>query len=114
MVFTYLNVQTVWDSFCGTYEAIYDLLGDFDTWYAQNGAAFAIPSLQDEWKEFIRVTLDSMVLRSRATFDTMYQNRKFVPFHTRSHTYYIYLLESHKVEISTRSDIFGKLLTVYL
>lgn len=32
MVFTYLNSQTVWDGFCGSYEAIYDLLGDFDTW----------------------------------------------------------------------------------
>lgn len=43
---------------------------------ANNGAAVAIPSLQDEWKEYIRVVLDSMVRRSRATFDYMYQNRR--------------------------------------
>lgn len=82
MVFTYLNNQDVWNSFCGSYEAIYNLLGDFDTWYANNGAAVAIPNLQNEWKQYIRDTLDSMVRRSRATFDYMYQNRRYV-YHSR-------------------------------
>ncbi|POS72695.1 chitinase [Diaporthe helianthi] len=76
LVFTYLNTQQVWDGFCGSYEALYDLLGRFDTWYASNGAAVAIPNLQDEWKQYIRVVLDSMVRRSKATFDYMYQNRR--------------------------------------
>ena len=73
MTFTYLNVQEVWDAFCGTYEAIYDRLGLFDSWYARNGGNL---KLQDEWKSYIRVTLDSMVRRSRATFDFMYSNRE--------------------------------------
>lgn len=76
MIFTYLNTQEVWDKFCGTYEAIYDLLGDFDTWYSQNGQGVAIPNLQDEWKEYIRVSLDSLVRRSRATFDYMLAHRR--------------------------------------
>lgn len=76
MIFNYLNTQSVWNAFCGTYEAVYDHLGDFDTWYAANGAAFAIPNLQDEWKNYVRVALDSMVLRSRATFRYMYENRR--------------------------------------
>jgi chitinase len=76
MIFNYLNTQSVWNAFCGTYEAVYDHLGDFDTWHAANGAAFAIPNLQDEWKSYVRVALDSMVLRSRATFRYMYENRR--------------------------------------
>ncbi len=76
MLFTYLNNQEVWDAFCGTYETVYDHLGDFDDWYVQNGQGFTIPSLQQEWKQYIRVVLDSLVLRSRATFDFMYQNRR--------------------------------------
>ncbi|KAJ4386833.1 hypothetical protein N0V93_009731 [Gnomoniopsis smithogilvyi] len=77
MIFNYLNTQAVWDSFCGSYEAIYDLMGDFDTWYAANGAfiqshgVIGVPSLQSEWKTYIRTSLDSMVRRSRSTYDTM-------------------------------------------
>ncbi|ROT38193.1 hypothetical protein SODALDRAFT_312748 [Sodiomyces alkalinus F11] len=72
MVFTYLNQQSVWDAFCATYEAIYELLDDFDVWYSQNGQGIAIPPLQDEWKEYIEVVLRSLVRRSRATFDYFY------------------------------------------
>lgn len=32
MTFTYLNNQNVWNSFCGSYEGIYDQLGQFDAW----------------------------------------------------------------------------------
>ncbi|CAM1509829.1 Fc.00g001640.m01.CDS01 [Cosmosporella sp. VM-42] len=76
MVFTYLDDKEVWEAFCGTYEAIYDLFGDFDTWYATNSGAQTIPSLQEEWKDYIREVLDSLVRRSRATFDTLYSYRK--------------------------------------
>lgn len=34
MIFNYLNTAAVWDAFCGTYEAVYDLMGEFDTWYS--------------------------------------------------------------------------------
>lgn len=44
-------------------------MGDFDSYYAALGKP---PSeLQKEWKEYIRVVLDSMVVRSRQTLDVM-------------------------------------------
>ncbi|KAJ8128780.1 hypothetical protein O1611_g4852 [Lasiodiplodia mahajangana] len=76
MTFSYLNNPTVFDAFCGTYEAIYDLLGDFDTWWVNNGQGLTIPSLQREWKDYIRTVLDSLVNRSRATFEFMYSNKR--------------------------------------
>ncbi|KAF3480712.1 chitinase [Arthroderma uncinatum] len=33
LVFGYLNHQEIWDKFCATYEALYDLFGSFDAWY---------------------------------------------------------------------------------
>lgn len=78
LVFNYLNTKEIWEKFCGTYEAIYDLLGDFDTWYAQNGAGLTIPSLQKEWKNYNREVLDSLVRRSRATLKWMYENKRYV------------------------------------
>ncbi|KAJ5214410.1 hypothetical protein N7449_001579 [Penicillium cf. viridicatum] len=41
MVSAYVNSQKVWDKFCSTYEAIYDLLGDFDQY--QSGLGNTIP-----------------------------------------------------------------------
>ena len=74
MVFTYLDKQNIWDKFCGTYEAIYDRLGEFDKWYTNK---FKDPSdLQSEWKKYLRVVLDSMVARAKIDFDIFYQNRK--------------------------------------
>lgn len=68
MVFNYLNSPDIWSMFCDTYEALYELMGDFDTFYAGSGSGVTIPSLQDEWKEYIEVVLSSMVSRSRASF----------------------------------------------
>jgi hypothetical protein len=34
MDFNYLNDAAVWAALCGTYEAIYNHMGDFGTWYA--------------------------------------------------------------------------------
>ena len=78
LIFNYLNNAIVWNAFCGTYEAVHAHLGDFDTWYAANGQGVTIPRLQDEWRTYVRVALDSMVLRSRATFRFMYDNRRYV------------------------------------
>lgn len=68
MVFNYLKSPDIWSMFCDTYEALYKLMGDFDTFYARSANGLAIPSLQDEWKEYIEVVLSSMVSRSRAPF----------------------------------------------
>ncbi|KAF4331820.1 bacteriodes thetaiotaomicron symbiotic [Fusarium beomiforme] len=77
MVFSYLNHKDVWPKYCAVHEAIYDHMGDFDTWYsAQTGAAVTIPNLQKEWKEYNRVVLDSMVRRARETAGYMYKNKR--------------------------------------
>ncbi|CAG8092001.1 unnamed protein product [Penicillium salamii] len=63
MVFGYLNSPKVWNKFCATYEAIYDLMGEFDDYHKQKGNT--IVSLQDEWPKYIRTVLDSMSSRSK-------------------------------------------------
>lgn len=68
MVFNYLNDGAVWKKSCDTYEALYELFSDFDTYYSGlTGFGFTPPPLQQEWKEFIEVVLTSMVERSKAT-----------------------------------------------
>ena len=69
MVFTYLNSADVWSAFCGTYEAIYDLLGEWDDWWVANGSGVTIPPMQAEWKKYIETVLTSLINRSRATLD---------------------------------------------
>jgi chitinase len=32
MAFTYMNIPAVVNAFCATYEGIYTLMGEFDTW----------------------------------------------------------------------------------
>lgn len=77
LIVNYLNNQEVWDKFCATYEAIYGHFGSWDNWHRQAGyPAGPLPSMQDEWKEYIRVVLDSFVLRARDTFDFMLRGRK--------------------------------------
>lgn len=69
MVFRYMNEDPVWEAFCGTYEAIHKLLGRWDDWWVKNGSGVTIPSLQDEWREYIESVLTSLVNRSKASFD---------------------------------------------
>nr|WOD46715.1 hypothetical protein [Trichoderma atroviride] len=76
LIFSYMNNPMVWDMFCDTYEALYDRFEDFDSWYARNGGALAIPSLQNEWRAFIRAMLDSIVANSRTEFDKLYTLRR--------------------------------------
>lgn len=73
-----MNNQIIWDKFCDTYEALYDRLGDFDSWYARNGGPLAIPSLQNEWRAFVRAMLESIVSNSRTEFDKLYTLRRYV------------------------------------
>ncbi|KAL2824506.1 hypothetical protein BDW59DRAFT_162394 [Aspergillus cavernicola] len=70
IIFEYINTHSVFDKFCATYEAIYPLLGLWDQAYA--ATALNPPSLQDEWKAYIRIVLDSLVLQSRVTFEAMF------------------------------------------
>ncbi|KAH7309224.1 hypothetical protein B0I35DRAFT_398631 [Stachybotrys elegans] len=72
MVFTYLNHPEVWQAFCSVYEAIYDLLGNWDDWWDANGSGFTPPSLQAEWRDYMETVLTSLVRRSRSTFDYQY------------------------------------------
>ncbi|RKK78428.1 hypothetical protein BFJ69_g5478 [Fusarium oxysporum] len=76
MIFSYLNHKDIWPKYCAVYEAIYDHMGDFDTWYStQQDAGTTIPSLLKEWKEYNRLVLDSMVRRARDTETWMYNNK---------------------------------------
>ncbi|KAF7557956.1 hypothetical protein G7Z17_g343 [Cylindrodendrum hubeiense] len=71
MTFSYLNNKDVWKAFCATYEAIYEHFGDFDAWYTTNRNGDTDISLQPEWNKYVRAVLDSLVSRSRASFDMM-------------------------------------------
>jgi chitinase len=74
MVFGYLNSPKVWSKFCDTYEAIYDLLGDFDQYQTQQGNT--IVSLQDEWPKYIRTVLNSMSSRSKTAMVEYFSHRE--------------------------------------
>lgn len=73
-----MNNPIIWGKFCDTYEALYDRFGDFDNWYARNGGPIAIPSLQDEWKAYMRAVLDTTVNNSRVAFDRLYVLKRYV------------------------------------
>ncbi|PKK46869.1 hypothetical protein CI102_8377 [Trichoderma harzianum] len=74
LVFTYLNTPEIWDMFCASYEAMYQHMGFYDSWYSVNGPGIVI-NFQAEWKKFIRTALDAAVTRARTAFDNMYQQQ---------------------------------------
>ncbi|KAL4901864.1 hypothetical protein BDW74DRAFT_181304 [Aspergillus multicolor] len=78
IVFNYLNNREVTAKFCATYEAIHDTMAWWDNWNAARGypAGTGLPSLQEEWKRYILVALDSLVLRARASFEHYLEERK--------------------------------------
>ncbi|KAL2836873.1 hypothetical protein BJY01DRAFT_258587 [Aspergillus pseudoustus] len=78
MIINYLNDPEAFSKFCGTYEGIYAHFEEWDRWHASAGypAGRNIPSMRDEWREYIRVVLDSLIIRSRATFDYMLDKRQ--------------------------------------
>ncbi|KAL7959945.1 hypothetical protein V8C34DRAFT_92673 [Trichoderma compactum] len=78
LVFTYLNTPEIWDMFCASYEAMYQHMGNYNSWYSANGPGIAI-DFQAEWKKFIRTALDAAVTRARTAFDNMYQQHKYAP-----------------------------------
>lgn len=87
--------------FCATYEAIYDHMATFNTFYAQNGQGATIPNLQDEWKEYIRTALDSAVERSLTAFDVMYEKRRYVKSRIEFPSHSTELIElTHNIQIA--------------
>lgn len=60
--------------FCASYEAMYQHMGFYDSWYSVNGPGIVI-NFQAEWKKFIRTALDAAVTRARTAFDNMYQQQ---------------------------------------
>lgn len=73
MVFGYVNAPKVWSKFCDTYEAIYDLLGEFDQYHKKLGNT--IVPLQDEWPKYIRTVLNSMSSRSKDAMVAYFADR---------------------------------------
>jgi hypothetical protein len=72
-----MNEQQVWDKFCATYEAIYALFGQWQTYYNNNPNAplpqgLNLPNLQDEWKLYINTALDLIVANGKSTFSQMH------------------------------------------
>lgn len=73
MVFEYINNPKVWPKFCATFEAIYELMGEFDTYHA--GQGHNLHSLQSEWPKYIRTVLNSISNRSKAAMLVYYAKR---------------------------------------
>lgn len=77
MMYEFFQSDAVMNAFCGTYEGAYTLLGTFDTYYNTQRAGANpgdVSNLQDEWQEYIRVLIDSMVERSRGDLEYYYAN----------------------------------------
>jgi chitinase len=75
-IFPYMNTDTVWRSFCDSYNGMLDLLTQFDTWHTQQGSAAS--DLAGEWPRFIRSELDIVVKAARNNLKVMDQSRKSV------------------------------------
>jgi len=76
MIFGYMNLDPIWQSFCATYNGILTLLTEFDQWYP----TYAIGSssnLAGEWPLFIRSELDNAVTSARANLNSMVQKKSF-------------------------------------
>ncbi|KAF1988220.1 glycoside hydrolase family 18 protein [Aulographum hederae CBS 113979] len=78
MVFTYMNQNTVWESFCESYNGILNLLEEFDRWYPN---AFGtqqndVSRLAAEWPRYIRSELDMAVTLARASLSMMFDRYK--------------------------------------
>ncbi|KAH8655299.1 hypothetical protein BX600DRAFT_525229 [Xylariales sp. PMI_506] len=75
MVFQYMNDDNIWSKFCSTFEAIYADMQTLDTWNAGSGHVFPV-TFATEWSNFVRASLDSIVVRSRALYSALYSKRK--------------------------------------
>ncbi|RSL40913.1 hypothetical protein CEP54_015977 [Fusarium duplospermum] len=75
MVFSYMNLDTIWESYCDTYNGILHLFEEFDDWYAEiTGGPKS--DLRSEWPKFIRSELDGIVKRVRDNMRVLNRERK--------------------------------------
>ncbi|KZF20785.1 hypothetical protein L228DRAFT_179448 [Xylona heveae TC161] len=73
MAFTYMNLPEVSAKFCSSYQGMYDLMGQFDSWHAEVNPDAQDPALQAKWKNFIRELLDNIVLLGRENAKSLWQ-----------------------------------------
>lgn len=66
MGFTYMNLPDIVDAYCLTYEALYTLMGQFGTWYANANPGGPVPEMQEKWQLYNRDLLDNVVLWSHS------------------------------------------------
>ena len=79
LVFRYMNDPTIWRMWCNTFNAIRTRLDRFDRWYAVNkGVNDPDVTLADEWDQYHRVTLDSIVNIYRKSWAFLYSSRTWV------------------------------------
>jgi len=75
MIFSYWNINEIWNSWCLSYNGILDVLQDFDRDWALNNPHDPL-SLATEWQVFILFELDAIVTNSRRQAMTMYNSKK--------------------------------------
>jgi hypothetical protein len=76
-----MNHNDIWDMWCSTFNGIRTRLDRFDNWYAANkGPNDPDITLVDEWDRFHQVLLQSIVKKYRASWDFLYNNRRYVNF----------------------------------
>jgi len=64
MIFTYMNIDTVWQSFCDAYNGIFAFLEKFDADYERLGGG-STSVLAKEWPNYIRSELDRVIRDAR-------------------------------------------------
>jgi len=74
MIFAYMNLDPVWESFCDTYNGILTQLEAFDAWYPTHTGVQS--SLATEWPLYIRRELDMVVTNARSDLKVLNQYRK--------------------------------------
>jgi len=77
MISPYMNNDDVWESFCDTYNAIYNVLSDFDVWYqlTANPSNKSKSNLSAEWAKHIRAELDMVVTNARKNVEDLEANK---------------------------------------
>jgi chitinase len=74
MIFTYMNLDPVWETFCDTYNGILTHLEAFDTWYPTVTGVQS--SLATEWPLYIRRELNMVVTNVTSNLKVLNQFRK--------------------------------------
>lgn len=78
MVFTYMNNDEVWESFCDAYNGILTQMTKFDNWMntERNPHTNAPSNLAAEWPRFVRQELDAVVTLGRTSWQNLYTWKK--------------------------------------